>query len=206
MTNQELKIRVVLDTEDAKKQLADLAGGPGVGGAGAGGSTAGKTGQVVGGRLASSMSAGPRMLSGIPGAGMLSAARAAISGAIAGPTEGSIGDILGEGLGGYGSNIENYLFGTAAPEARAAARTRESVMGMFALQAGREGAIPAQAYSVRDQLFQWNKQEEVGRGMIERDESFRQMLTESAEAIGRAAAERISGSIEEAVRNLPATR
>lgn len=202
MTNQELKIRVTLDTEAAKKQLGDLvgaagaagAGGAGSGGGGGKGGKAGASGGEMGSRMADALAAGPKMMFDSVRGGLLD------------PATGGLSSILDEGLGGYGAGLQNALFGSAGPEAKAASLTREQIMAAFGMQAGREGAIPAQAFAMRDQLYRINRDQETGRAMFERDDRFRQTLDEAAEKIGRAAAESTAKSIEDAVRNLPSTR
>lgn len=178
---QETKVRVRLDTEQAKADLAAL--------------------NREGERAAEETSAsfGASLLGkGIKGV----AAGAAAAGIyqLAKPTVGGLGDLLGESLGGVGANLAQFIFGDLDEKARAAQRAREETKDAFAMIAGARGSIPPEARSFFNAVSTLRVTEERGKEMFDRDDSFRgpgvgalvdrilsgigKMIAEAAEAIG----------------------
>lgn len=184
--NEELRIKVTLDTEQAKKQLDDVKGRA----AAAGGGGAAMGGGGIFGSFSGKLGIGAKAL----------AASRMVTGQLGSQTRSGFGDIASEAFGGYGAQIENYLTGGMGAEARAAAAARESTMGAFAQQAGREGAVPAQAYSYRDQIYKWQLESEKGKLAIQSDPGMRQGLGSMAKEIGEAVGAKLAEAMSEVVR------
>lgn len=150
---QEAKIRVRLDTEGAKKELADLAkmagdvnlggGGPG----GPGGPGGGGLGRMFG--MGAAFSAGFAML------------KAAMS---TGPSQ-----IAGEVLSPYGQMANDFFLGATDDEARASRAAREQVAETYAFSAGGPGGTPEGARNMFQVLRGINTQIEVGKSRLRAD-------------------------------------
>ncbi len=151
---QEAKIRVRLDTTQAKADLASL--------------------NREGERAAEEMSTafGDSVL----GKGLKYAGAGVVAAAgyqLAKPTLGGLGDMMGESLGGIGANIAQLVFGDLDEKARAAKRAREETQDAFALVAGARGSIPPEARTFFNAVSKLRIQEEAGREMFARDDQFR---------------------------------
>ena len=149
---QEAKIRVRLDTQGAKKELADLAkmagdislGGGGPGGPGGPGGGGGGLGRMFG--LGAAFSAGFGML------------RAAMQ---SGPAQ-----IAGEVLTPYGQMANDFFLGDTDDEARGNRIAREQVSESFAFVAGGESGVPQGARNMFQTLRNIAIQTEVGRSRL----------------------------------------
>lgn len=151
---QEAKIRVRLDTTQAKADLAEL--------------------NREGERTAESVSSsfGDSLLGkGLKGVGIAAVGAGVYQ--LAKPTVGGVGDLLGESLGGLGANIAQFLFGDLDEKARGAQRAREEAKDAFAMIAGARGSIPPEARTFFAAVSRLRTQEEAGREMFDRDSAFR---------------------------------
>lgn len=188
--NEELKIRVVLDTEGAKKQLDDVKGRA----ASAGGGGGGIGGAIGGGGFSGKLGIGAKAL------GAFGAAKAMVGNQITGPSVGGFGDIASEAFGGLGTQLENWVTGGKGAESRAASAAREATIGAFAQQYGRDGKLPEQAYTYRDQVYKWKLDVEKGRIGIETDPRMR--AGGGASGMAKAIGEAIGGKFSEIVGDL----
>lgn len=152
--SNEAKVRVRLDTSQAKSELADLT----------------RRGAAVAGRLGS----GLRSVAGaaIGGAGI---GVGAVGAALSAPTLGGVGDVLGDALGPWANKLRNTLLGGKTASARAAAAAREQTINTFGTMVGIQGRGPAldSAHSFYQQIYRLRLQAEEGRQIIEEDIRFR---------------------------------
>lgn len=176
--SDEAVIKIRLDTRDAHADLRALVregqrtagiigqnAAQGMGGAGGGGGAGG---------------AGS-MLSGLGGFGMakLGAWGAAAAGAFAigapvlGKSFSTAGNVMSEGLGGFGGRVEKFLFGDLGAQGRAAQSAREQTIGAFGVIAGQTGQIPPGAQNFFNQVKALRANEEKGRELFENNDNFR---------------------------------
>ena len=153
MTN-DAKVRVRLDTRQAKGDLKSMT------------TEAARTAKRVGGRIRGAVG-------GALGAVGLGGGIATGMAAVKGATASGFGDALSESFGGIGAMIERKLLGDKGSEARADSRAREETINAFAAVAGHTGKIPAGAKSFFDQVRTLRLEEEKGKKMFEEDERFR---------------------------------
>jgi hypothetical protein len=147
----ETKIRVVLDTAQAKGELRDLD------------KQGQRTSERVGSGLRKSVGAG--LAAGVGFAvGQAGLASAAKSG---------FGDILGETFGAFSREIEQFAFGELGESARASKAARDQLVNAYAMQAGMADAVDPGAVEYYQQTLAMEQQKERGRTLIETDERFR---------------------------------
>lgn len=151
--NQEAKVRVRIDTGEAKSELRGLV------------QAAGGVAKRIGGGISSAIGAGVRAVGLGGGIGY------AVS-ALQGPTQGAFGSAIGEALGPLGKQLETFFLGDLGVQAKAASRAREDTIAAFGIQAGSQGGIPAGAKVFFDTMRGIYGQTEAGRHMIESDEQF----------------------------------
>lgn len=151
---EETRIRVRLDTQGAKQQLAGLV----------------REGARTAGRVSSTLrTAVGRGL----GAAGLGGAFAAGASAVRGATQGGVTDVAGEAFGGIGAQLAEAVFGSLDEEARASKAARDETIQAFGAIAGARGAIPPGARQFFESVKSLRVQEERGRELFERDEQFR---------------------------------
>ena len=153
--NQDVKIKVTLDTAQARADLESLT----------------RSAQVSGGRVGDGIrSAAGRgfSINNIPGVGE-------IRNAVTGPTSNGISDIVGEAFGGWGVQIERWLFGDMGPEARASEQARAQMSEAFSWQMGSGGGASTHAAAKQyyDNTARMLTVRELGRQKIEGDKDFR---------------------------------
>lgn len=175
VNRNEAKVRVRLDTSQAKHDLSDLT----------------RHGQAVTGRIGDGIKGaigqGVRA-SGLANAGM-GTVNAGID-ALGGPLQQSAQGIMGEALGGWGSSIEHAALGDMGPEARAAAMVRDQAKEIFGQVAGRLGEIPPEAHAYRKAMMPILTEREKGSAMFDRDKEFRAFgVTELGEKAATSIAE-----------------
>lgn len=154
MTGEEAKVRVRLDTGQAKAELAGLS------------KIAANTAGRIGSGITSAVSRGVNVLG-------LGAGIGAGIAAVRGPTEGGFSAVASEIVAPLGHYIESALLGTGGQQARADKAAREETMNAFAAVAGAQGAIPPAARAYFNQVRAMRMQEEHGRYLIESDPGFR---------------------------------
>ncbi len=150
----ETKVRLKLDTEQAKVELRALVG------------EATKVAGRVGTGLRSTISRGLGMagLGGAFGAGIATVQAA---------TQSGVGDIVGESLGGIGARLQEMMLGDLPQDARATRAAREETIQAFGAIAGHTGKIPPQAHQYFTSVRSLRMEEEQGRFLFEKDEAFR---------------------------------
>ncbi len=193
MADREVKIRVRLDTAEAKAELQGLVGAAsaagqrafdsGAAGGGGGGSGGGATGFGIAGALGGGIRA-LGLGAGI-GAG-IGLARSAIGGA----ASGAAGDVFGEAFGPIGNAISQFMFGGLPAEARAGSAAREEAIAAYGYQVGMNGdrSGAKSFYNARRAML---LPAEKGRLAIEGDESFygvkpEELVNKLLEAVGKA--------------------
>jgi len=163
VADQEAKVRVRLDTGQAKAELAGLAKSAV--------SAAGRIGSTISGALGS----------GVRAVGLGGGIGAAIS-AVRSPTQGGVIDTVGEAFGPLGKQVERFFLGDLGVQARAGRSAREETINAFAMQAGAmnggQGGIPAGAKAFFDSIKSIRQTEEQGRDVFERDKNFRGVTPE----------------------------
>jgi hypothetical protein len=93
--------------------------------------------------------------------------------AVRGATQSGTGDVVGEALGGYGSQVAEFFLGDLDENAKAAKAAREETIQAFGSIAGATNRVPPGAKNFFDQIKSLRVQEERGRELFERDERFR---------------------------------
>lgn len=161
MASDQAKVRVVIDTSQAKADLAALT------------KVGERSGGAIGSRIRKSIISGMGFGVGV----------AAAKAALTGPTSSGIGDVFGEAFGAWGAQLDNWVFGDMGPEARASRRAREESIAGFGFQAGMAGAVPPGAKEHYNQLKSFYTNEEKGRKLFEMDKDFRS--TDPGELIER---------------------
>lgn len=162
---QEAKVRVRLDTANARKDLEELAKmAEGVrvprGGGGPGSPSTGEGGGGPG--LWQSLGIGAGIASG-----------AALVGSV---SRSSFGDVAGEFLGPIAANLSNAIFGDKDEEARASRAAREQTIQTFGSHAqyNREAAL-----NYHNQIYALNLEKEKGATAIRNDSRFYEGKSES---------------------------
>lgn len=150
----EAKVRVKLDTGQAKSELSSLTR--------LGAATAGRLGEG----LRRAVGAGARAIGLGVGIGAATAA-------IRGPTQGGITDVVGEAFGAMGKDLEAFFLGDMGVEARASRQAREQTIAAFGTAAGVQNQVPPGARAFYEQVRALRTQEERGRFIFEQDTSFR---------------------------------
>ncbi len=144
----ETKIRVRLDTRQAKTELGGLI----------------REGQSAAGKVATNLrSAVGKGLGAVGFGGAVGAGFAAVRGA----TESGIGDVVGEALGGIGAEAERFFLGSMGEEARATRTAREETIQAFGQIAGASNAIPPGARAFFDSVKSVAQDKEHGRTLFE---------------------------------------
>lgn len=154
MVRDETRVRVKLDTKQAKSELRGLV----------------RESERSSGRVSSSVRGAISRGFGLVGAG---AAFGTGLAAIRGATDASTGDVLGEALGGLGAQFEQWVFGDLAQDARASRAAREEAIRAFGMQAGATGNVSPGMKAWFDQTKALRMQEEKGRTAFEMDKRFR---------------------------------
>lgn len=147
--NQEAKVRVRIDTGEAKNELRSL------------------TKEAEG--------SGKKIRKKIYGAiqtGVMAAGAGYAFSALQGPSQGAFGSAIGEALGPLGKQIETFFLGDLGIQAKAASRAREDTISVFGMQAGAQGGIPHGTKQFFDAMRGQYGQTEAGRHMIESDPQF----------------------------------
>jgi phage-related protein len=150
----ETKIRVRLDTRQAKTELGGLV----------------REGRTAAGKVASNLRS--VVGKGLGAAGFGGAVGAGFA-AVRGATESGVGDVVGEALGGIGAQAEQFFLGSMGEEARATRSAREETIQAFGAIAGATNAIPPGAREFFDSVKSIAKDSEHGRTLFETNEQFR---------------------------------
>lgn len=151
---QETKVKVRLDTRQAKGELNNLSRDSK--------RTAGKLGQNIRSVVGRGMSA-VGLGAGI-GAGISAVKGAATSGA---------GDIISESVGAYAEMAQQMIFGDMREGARASRTAREETIQAFGAIAGSRGEIPPEARQFYASIKSLRMDEEKGRTLFEADPMMR---------------------------------
>jgi hypothetical protein len=153
VNDNEAVVRVKLDTRHAKSDLADLT----------------KTAGGVAGKLGSGFQSA--LGSGVRALGIGTAIGAGIA-AVRGATAGGVSSVLSETFGGIGAQLEHFVLGDLAPQARASHSAREETKNAYATIAGITGSIPPSARNFYEQTKQRMFEAEKGKAMFDRDSQF----------------------------------
>jgi len=157
--DSELKIKVVLDTSDAKKELDGLV------------TNAATTGKRASGFLSQAMGAGMRAV----GMGVgFSAAQSALQG----PLFSGISDVMGEALGGVGKSLELAALGNLGNEARAQKAAREDTIQAFGTISGIQNSVAPGSHEYFSSRMGIHLREEKGRSLMESDPVMRDVNLE----------------------------
>lgn len=157
MAQDEAKVRVRLDTQQAKAELDDL----------------GKKGQVATNRIGAGVRRAVK--GGLRAIGLGAAIGAGVQ-AVRGAASSGLSDVVGEMFGGYGSQFESFVFGNLSVDARADRTAREetkAAFGMIVGAAGKDAPIPPGVKSWFDSVQSLRYQEELGKQIIESSDDFR---------------------------------
>lgn len=153
MMESEAKVRVRIDTSQARGDMADLT------------KTAQGATVRVGQSIRDSVSAG---LHAVGAGGAFSAA----AGSFRAPTEGSISAIAGELLGPLGESFDSWLWGDLGPEAKANQRLQGEVLDTWGQAIGMNKSNLERAKAYADQRRPQLIQEEEGRKAIRSSSDF----------------------------------
>jgi hypothetical protein len=153
MTRDEAKVRIRLDTKQAKGELRSFLRSSRA--------TAGRVGSTIRGSVGRSL--GLVGLGGVIGAGVA---------AIRAPTATGAGDIMSETLGYLGHQISQAFFGDMTAEARASRYARDATLSAYSHAAGQMNATPPGAVEYYNQLKSLREVEETGRNRIMSDPRF----------------------------------
>lgn len=168
--NEEAKVRVKLDTREAKSTLEGLT----------------RSGAAVAVRVGGSVRRAVGRGMGVVGLGAAIGSGVA---AVRGATASGFGDVIGEALGGYGAQLSRAILGEMPSDARAAKSSREDTIAAFGAIAGHTGKVPPGAQNYFNQIKALRFKEEEGRRLFEEDARFRgpgieDMLGRIMDAIG----------------------
>ena len=153
MARDEAKVRVKLDTREAKGELRGLT----------------HSARAAAGRVG----AGIRRTVGRGlGAVGLGAGIGAGLAAVRGATASGFGDVIGESLGAIGAQLSRAVLGELPSDARAAKSAREDTIAAFGAIAGHTGRIPPGAKNYFDQIKALRFEQEEGRRLFEEDTKF----------------------------------
>ena len=154
MASDQAKIRLKLDTKQAKGDLRDLT----------------KRAKATGARVGSGVRGAVGKGLGVIGlGGGVGAGLAAVKGA----TSSGLGDVIGEAFGGIGARMAQTVFGDMDEKARADKSAREETISVFQARAGQLGYIPPEAKSFYNQVRTINLQAERGRELFQQSDQFR---------------------------------
>lgn len=151
---EETKVRVRIDTKQAKAELGGLV----------------REGAKTAGKVASGIRA--TVGRGLGAVGFGAAFGTGVS-AVRGATESGVGDVVGEALGGFGSELSEFILGDLPAEAKASRAAREETIQAFGAIAGARGSIPPGARQFFESVKTLRIEEEKGRREIEQDRQFR---------------------------------
>lgn len=93
--------------------------------------------------------------------------------AIRGATASGVGDVVGEALGGLGVQLEQMFLGNLGQDARASRAAREESIQALGAIAGAQNKIPPGAKAFFDSVKSLRLQEERGRTLFEMNDDFR---------------------------------
>lgn len=169
MGRSETKVRVRLDTRQAKGELQGFV----------------RESARTAGKVAGGISAAVGRGIGLVGVGGLIGTGLA---AVKGPVGSGIGDVLGEAFGGVGARISDWAMGDLAPEARASKSAREQTKNAFAMLAGMPGWDKKDAVGYYRAVHEIALQKEKGAKRIEMDPDFRyeEVVEKAATRVGTA--------------------
>ena len=151
---QETKVKVRLDTRQAKSRLTGLV----------------RESARSAGRLTNNIRS--VVGKGLGAVGMGTAIGTGIS-AVRGATESGVGDVIGESLGGFGKMAEEFFLGDLNEDARASRTAREETIQAFGAIAGARGEIPPEARQFYNSIKTLRMDEERGRELFETDTQMR---------------------------------
>jgi hypothetical protein len=155
--SQEAKVKVRIDTAQAKTQLAGLA----------------REGMSVAGKVSSNLRSVVGRGLGATGLGVGIGAGIA---AVRGPTESGLTSVVGEALGPLGFAVEKFFLGDLGIDARAKATTRQEAIATFSQAAGAmnggAGGLPPGVKEWFASVETINRQKEVGREVFMKDSDF----------------------------------
>ena len=151
---QETKVKVRLDTRQAKSQLRGLV--------------------RESGRSAGKLTSNIRSVvgKGLGAVGMGAGIGAGIS-AVRGSMEGGVMSMMKEAYGGYFKQAEDMLYGTLNEESRASRSAREETIQAFGAIAGGRNEIPPEARQFYNNIKSLRMDEERGRELFEMDSQMR---------------------------------
>lgn len=150
MAQQKAKVRVKLDTSQAKAQLQGLA----------------KEGEATAGRISDRLSKGSSISGNLAKGATLGAGFALGAGAIksVGSTLTSgFSDVFSEGISGLTADFDGAI---GAPDARARQRALEETRGIFAGSVGQTGQL-SDARGYFNSVLKFRQQEEAGKNRIQ---------------------------------------
>ena len=153
MALDDARVRVRLDTDQAKAELADLQG------------RAEKTSGNVSGGIRRALRRG------LGAVGVGAAFQAGVS-TVKGATSSGFGDLVGELLSPLAAQLNETILGDLDDEARATKAAREQLISSFGQVIGHTNNIPAGAQQLFDQTKQIMMEKERGRSLVEQDERF----------------------------------
>lgn len=153
----ETKIRVRLDTSQAKAEMEGL--------------------KRKGAATSKSLSAKVReslgsSLGGFSASALAGGAVGGAVGALRGSSAGGAGDILGDTFGPIGAQLNELFLGSADDEARARRTARDDTVQTFAAVVGQSGVVGPQVKTYFDQVSGIELQKERGKSLIESDPRF----------------------------------
>lgn len=146
---QEAKVRVRIDTAQAKADLQGLT------------QNAAAAGGRIGDSVRSAFGRGIQSINPVSGVG------GATASALRSPLQTGVSDVVGEAFGGWGVAAERFFLGDMGAEARAARSAREDTIATFGTVAGMTGRVPQAARNYFEQLTSLNMNQEKGRMMLE---------------------------------------
>ncbi len=144
----EAKVKVRLDTRQAKGDLRGLT----------------RTAAAAGGRIGQGIRGA--IGKGVGAIGLGAGIAAGVS-AVRASTSSGIGDIIGESLGGIGAQINEFFLGDMDDKVRATKSAREETIQAYGAIAGRTGSIPPGARQYFEQIKSFREDEEKGRSLFE---------------------------------------
>ncbi|MFZ9915936.1 MAG: hypothetical protein ACO3IB_11460 [Phycisphaerales bacterium] len=181
---EETKVRVKLDTAQAKGELGGL------------------TREAA--RTAGKVAAGIRATVGRGlGAIVLGAGIGTGLAAGRGATESGVSEVGGESLGGVGAQLADFFLGTLNEDARASKAAREETIQAFGAIAGAQNRVPPGAKAFFDSVKTLRVQEERGRELFEKDERFRGPgVVDMIDRIMKGVAEMVSAGVDQLAEKL----
>ena len=151
---QETKVRVRLDTRQAKSQLGGLV----------------RESARSAGRLSNNLRS--VVGKGLGAVGLGAGVGTGIS-AVRGSIEGGIGSMFSEAYGGVLAQMSDMAFGTLNEESRASRSAREETIQAFGAIAGARNEIPPEARQFYNSIKSLRMDEERGRELFEMDPQMR---------------------------------